>query len=189
VLRRLVRFDLAWALLVLVFPVRVLANIGGVPGYSGNPDTDLGQTCNVCHNPGSAPIVSLGGPTTIPGGETRTYLLTIQRTSTNAHGPATRRRGGNLYLCAELDGSGCGGHRNPVRGGELRQPGRNPGRLRPRDHDHARDQRRRSSVRGPPPHRRCKRSALGGHLGEHRIRRYGVGRRRRNDRLLRMGLR
>jgi glucose/arabinose dehydrogenase len=86
VLRRLVRFDLAWALLVLVFPVRVLANIGGVPGYSGNPDTDLGQTCNVCHNPGSAPIVSLGGPTTIPGGETRTYLLTIQRTSTNAHG-------------------------------------------------------------------------------------------------------
>ncbi len=53
------------------------ANKGGIYGYSGNPATNAGLSCDQCHSGGVAPAVSLSGPTQVDGGETETYTLTI----------------------------------------------------------------------------------------------------------------
>lgn len=51
-----------------------LAESGGVSDYSGKAQ----RTCTSCHYGGSAPTVTLTGPTTVPAGSTNTYQLTIQ---------------------------------------------------------------------------------------------------------------
>ncbi len=46
---------------------------GGISGYSGKQ----GAICTQCHNGGGAPTVTLTGPTTLQGGATGDYALTI----------------------------------------------------------------------------------------------------------------
>jgi len=53
------------------------ASSNGIDGFSGNPATNGGVICNVCHSGGVAPIVTLTGPTTVDAGSTQTYTLQI----------------------------------------------------------------------------------------------------------------
>jgi hypothetical protein len=46
----------------------------GVFGYSGKPPA---QSCNDCHSGGTAPAVTLSGPTSLPAGGSGTYALDI----------------------------------------------------------------------------------------------------------------
>lgn len=70
---------------VLVFTLAVsayafniaAASSSGRTGFSGNPNTSGGATCNVCHAGGELPEVMLAGPTTVNSGETVTYTLVI----------------------------------------------------------------------------------------------------------------
>lgn len=51
----------------------VVASSGGINGFSG-----LGpNTCSVCHNTGTPPVVTLDGPTSVAPGTVSTYTLTI----------------------------------------------------------------------------------------------------------------
>lgn len=51
---------------------------GSQIGLSGNPDTNGGLNCTVCHNTGTVPIVSITGPTSVAAGSTNTYTLLIR---------------------------------------------------------------------------------------------------------------
>ena len=70
---------LAWALLLAgaqaTFPAH--ANHGGINGYSGNPVTEGGSICNLCHKGGTTPLVTLAGPTVVDGGAMYTYTLSV----------------------------------------------------------------------------------------------------------------
>jgi glucose/arabinose dehydrogenase len=55
----------------------VLANHGGIPGFSGIPTANGGQICNLCHTGGVAPTVMLSGPTLVDAGTTYSYSLDI----------------------------------------------------------------------------------------------------------------
>jgi len=46
---------------------------GGVSGYSGKS----GTTCTSCHSSGTAPSITLTGPTSVTSGSTNTYTLTV----------------------------------------------------------------------------------------------------------------
>jgi len=54
-----------------------LASSNGIVGFSGNPATQGGDNCNVCHSGGVVPTVVLNGPTTVKAGSTRIYALTV----------------------------------------------------------------------------------------------------------------
>jgi hypothetical protein len=49
----------------------------GIVGYSGNPATNSGNNCNICHGGGTAPTVTISGPTSVSPGELALYTLTI----------------------------------------------------------------------------------------------------------------
>jgi hypothetical protein len=55
----------------------VQAASGGITGFSGNPATQAGFSCEACHSGGVVPNVILNGPTTVEAGSTSTYTLTI----------------------------------------------------------------------------------------------------------------
>jgi glucose/arabinose dehydrogenase len=56
------------------------ASAGGRSGFSGDPASNAGTVCTVCHTPGSAPtpLVSIGGPRVIDAGTTAGYFVTLQ---------------------------------------------------------------------------------------------------------------
>lgn len=57
---------------------RVMASLNGRVGFSGNPNTNDGQTCVACHASGApTPQVSLEGPTSVSAGATQRYTLTV----------------------------------------------------------------------------------------------------------------
>jgi len=56
--------------------VKLSAFSGGAEGYTGDPATG-GLTCNECHEGGTPPTTTLGGPTVVQPGATHTYTLTI----------------------------------------------------------------------------------------------------------------
>lgn len=62
---------------VLAAALPAPANNGGIPGYSGNPAHNGGQICNSCHSGGVAPLVVLSGPSTVDGGTTHTYSVSV----------------------------------------------------------------------------------------------------------------
>ena len=64
-------------ILALCIPVAAGARRSGIAGFSGNPATNGGATCNQCHSGGLAPSVDLTGPTIVAVGETRSYSLSI----------------------------------------------------------------------------------------------------------------
>lgn len=50
----------------------------GRNGFSGNPETNGGSICTVCHAPGAEiPIVTLQGPTSVDAGSTVSYTVTL----------------------------------------------------------------------------------------------------------------
>ena len=68
------------AALFLILPLASLVKLsafsGGTEGYTGDPATG-GLTCNECHEGGTPPTTTLGGPTVVQPGATHTYTLTI----------------------------------------------------------------------------------------------------------------
>jgi len=61
----------------LVGPRPVEAYSSGIFGRSGNPATNGGTTCNSCHNGGTAPTVTIAGPSTVAPLSSNTYALKI----------------------------------------------------------------------------------------------------------------
>jgi hypothetical protein len=66
-----------FALALLVWAGVVQARSGGINGYSGNPATNGGSTCNACHAGGQVPAVVLSGPAEVTPLSVSTYTLTI----------------------------------------------------------------------------------------------------------------
>jgi glucose/arabinose dehydrogenase len=67
--------------LLVVLPVNLAeASAGGRSGFSGDPASNAGTVCTVCHTPGSAPtpVVTLGGPSVIDAGTTAQFFVTLQ---------------------------------------------------------------------------------------------------------------
>ncbi len=91
---------LAWALWFPAFldvtASPASANKGGIFGYSGNPATNAGLSCDQCHSGGVAPSVSLVGPTQVDGGDTETYTVTISGGQQNACGLDVGASAGSL---------------------------------------------------------------------------------------------
>lgn len=69
---------IASLLVVLAAGAGVMASATGRVGYSGNPATNGGQTCTLCHSGGAAPTVSWRGPTTVLPGATNVYNFVLQ---------------------------------------------------------------------------------------------------------------
>lgn len=63
---------------VLTAAAGVMASAAGRIGYSGNPATNGGQNCTLCHSGGAAPTVSWRGPTTVLPGATNVYNFVLQ---------------------------------------------------------------------------------------------------------------
>ena len=69
----------SWILVTLVifaviyFPIPASASSSGITGFSGKS----GSTCTSCHSTGTAPAVTLSGPTTVASGSTNSYTLTV----------------------------------------------------------------------------------------------------------------
>lgn len=73
----------SWLLALLALPQVAAAFSGGAPGYSGLPGSS--GTCNACHDAAVAtPTLSITGPTSLAGGASGNYTLTI------SGGPAVR---------------------------------------------------------------------------------------------------
>ncbi len=62
------------------------AENSGIRGYSGNPATNLGVSCEGCHGGGQTTNVNLSGPMTVAPGSTNTYTLTIAGSATRPYG-------------------------------------------------------------------------------------------------------
>ncbi len=64
------------------------ANPGGVAGYTGKPTplAPQGESCNQCHNGGTAPAVSITGPATLAAGQAAEYSLVVSTGQTRAAG-------------------------------------------------------------------------------------------------------
>jgi Viral BACON domain len=68
---------LSWiGLLILssfLCPLPAAASSNGISGFSGKS----GSTCTSCHSNGTAPAVTLTGPTTVTSGSTNTYTISV----------------------------------------------------------------------------------------------------------------
>ncbi|HEY6130474.1 MAG TPA: choice-of-anchor V domain-containing protein, partial [Halioglobus sp.] len=69
---------------VMPCAINVQASAGGRIGFSGNPSTNGGAPCSVCHAPDGAPPPDIGiiGPTTMNAGTTQDFFILM------AGGPA-----------------------------------------------------------------------------------------------------
>ncbi|MGD8567478.1 MAG: PKD domain-containing protein, partial [Gammaproteobacteria bacterium] len=66
----------------------------GITGYSGI----TGSTCSDCHSGGSAPVVTLIGPTSVEAGSTNTYTLTMSGGQQNSGGFNVSTTAGTLSI-------------------------------------------------------------------------------------------
>lgn len=58
----------------------------GISGYSGNPNTNGGGSCEACHSGGTAPSLNLNGPLTLEAGTTAEYTLSMSGGQENTAG-------------------------------------------------------------------------------------------------------
>lgn len=73
------------SILILVFisalsvAAELHASVGGRSGFSGDPSTNAGATCRVCHAPDGAipPAVGIVGPSSIDAGTTHTFFAVV----------------------------------------------------------------------------------------------------------------
>jgi glucose/arabinose dehydrogenase len=65
--------------MTLICAADVYASAGGRSGFSGNPTTNGGAPCSVCHAPDGAasPVVEVFGPTTVNAGTTQDFTVRI----------------------------------------------------------------------------------------------------------------
>jgi mono/diheme cytochrome c family protein len=61
----------------ITFATGALGSSGGISGHSGDPNVSAGASCASCHVGGTAPNVTLTGPTDVTVGTQSTYTLTI----------------------------------------------------------------------------------------------------------------
>lgn len=96
----------------------------GISGYSGAQSAT--RLCSECHRgDGSAPVVTLSGPTTVGSGETSTYTLTIEPA-----GGSDQQQGG-LNVAVSGSGTLIAGNGTKISNGEIVQssPQRGSGTL------------------------------------------------------------
>ncbi len=84
--------------LFLALVPTVSARSEGISGYSGNPATNGGQNCNVCHSGGVTPVVTLSGPDSVEINATNVYTLTISGGQESHGGFDVSADGGTLDL-------------------------------------------------------------------------------------------
>ncbi len=89
---------LIWTVAWLVAAELASANDGGVMGFSGNPATQGGNTCGLCHTGGVTPSLQLTGPTTADGGDQLSYELTISGGQATACGFNASATAGEIVL-------------------------------------------------------------------------------------------
>jgi len=77
-------FLLVTVLLLTPYQARALST--GITGHSGNPATNGGNTCALCHSGGVAPNAQLTGPTSVEAGSTNTFTLTMNGGQLNLAG-------------------------------------------------------------------------------------------------------
>jgi hypothetical protein len=77
---------------------RVDAFSSGILGYSGNPGTNSGNICTICHSSGTLPTVSLTGPTDVAPGSTNSYTLVISGGQQSAGGLDVSATAGTLMV-------------------------------------------------------------------------------------------
>ena len=68
----------------------------GITQYSGNPNTNSGDTCTFCHSGGVAPVVTLTGPDNIEAGTINTYTLSMSGGQENLGGFNVSASAGSL---------------------------------------------------------------------------------------------
>lgn len=77
---------LPWIVLVMFsvifWSVPASASSNGISGFSGKN----GSTCTSCHSSGTAPIVTLTGPTTVTSGSTNTYTISVSTVMSGSGG-------------------------------------------------------------------------------------------------------
>ncbi len=78
----------AVALAISLASIAASANGGGVAGYTGKPSSfaPQGESCNQCHNGGTAPQVSITGPASLAAGQSGDYTLVVSTGQTRAAG-------------------------------------------------------------------------------------------------------
>ena len=68
----------AFTIFILLATASAQASQNGRNGFSGNPATNSGVTCSVCHAPGApVPNVTLTGPSVVNAGTSQAYTVTI----------------------------------------------------------------------------------------------------------------
>ena len=83
-------------LLTLLTSQNVFSLNGGISGYSGNPATNSGSTCSLCHSGGTIPTVNLIGPAAVKPGTINTYALIISGGQQRSGGMDVSVDGGTL---------------------------------------------------------------------------------------------
>ena len=82
-----------WVFIILVTfaalysPVPASATANGISGFSGK----TGSTCTPCHSNGTAPTVTLTGPTSVASGSTNTYTFMVGGSGNGGLDVAPRR--------------------------------------------------------------------------------------------------
>lgn len=71
-----------WCLLAALLASAAHARSNGIAGYSGRQ----GSTCNSCHSGGTAPMVTISGPTSVVAGSTNSYTVTLTGGAASAAG-------------------------------------------------------------------------------------------------------
>ncbi len=72
--------------LILATSQQVFGFSGGISGYSGNPATNTGNSCALCHSGGTVPSINLSGPVVVQPGTVNNYTLTISGGQQNSGG-------------------------------------------------------------------------------------------------------
>jgi len=84
-LHRVPVIGISWIALItlisLLSPLPAAASSSGISGFSGKS----GSTCTSCHSSGTAPTVTLSGPTTVTSGSTNNYTISVS-TVTSGNG-------------------------------------------------------------------------------------------------------
>jgi Viral BACON domain len=85
-------FSLAFIALSIALSVPAQATSNGISGFSGMN----GSTCTGCHSSGSAPTVTLTGPTSVASGSTNSYTLSVSTVTAGNGGMDLAASGGTF---------------------------------------------------------------------------------------------
>jgi hypothetical protein len=84
----------------MAVPDTAWSRASGISGYSGNPGTNNGAICTSCHSGGTAPSVSLSGPSSLTVGTSGVYTITISGGAASVGGFDVSAVGGTLQATA-----------------------------------------------------------------------------------------